>query len=549
MLRRLSTLLAVIACVGYFAAPGLALGPRGTGTLCAAAPGGPYPFTLGSTHFLVHYRSDVSSLTCDVNMAVTERQAGDVLGYAEIAYAAEIGTYGYPAPPSDGALGGDNRIDIYILNEDAASTGVLGETTFDGGPPSTTASFQLDAQKGLTPETVARELFHVIQLGIWLPASAGEYWLLQETAEWMAAKVNNYEASYVGDLGPADISLDCKDPRGTSKCDLKDGYENDGFSRWPFWQSVTQKYGTSFVKEVFQHGAANPGETGVAALQGALAVHSTNLTDAFNDWTVQQMAGTYGLSVLDQIKPKVWGQPVLTGTTTKALATINVPVNHLANRFLEFDRGDGAGTTSCFAATLALTVTIPAGVASKPYFYWNGLNSAPVALAVNGSTASATVPWDTCTWVGNQAYLSLPNPSTDPTANGAVFSVVATLTVDLNTPGQASLPPAAAPVSGTIVPVGSTEGVPSISVFGPELMTGYLNSGAANPLSRLTIGAMEDLGYTVNYSVAQTYLRTFTAAPMTAGATQKVIDLRGDVPRQPIYIVDRNNRITGVARP
>lgn len=87
------------------------------------------------------------------------------------------------------------------------------------------------------------------------------------------------------------------------------------------------------------------------------------------------------------------------------------------------------------------------------------------------------------------------------------------------------------------------------SVFGPELMTGYLNSGAANPLSRLTIGAMEDLGYTVNYSVAQTYVRTFTAAPMTAGATQKVIDLRGDVPRQPIYIVDRNNRITGVARP
>ena len=87
------------------------------------------------------------------------------------------------------------------------------------------------------------------------------------------------------------------------------------------------------------------------------------------------------------------------------------------------------------------------------------------------------------------------------------------------------------------------------SVFGSELMTGYLNSGAANPLSRLTIGAMEDLGYTVNYSVAQTYVRTFTAAPTTAGATQKVIDLRGDVPRQPIYIVDRNNRITGVARP
>ena len=41
-------------------------------------------------------------------------------------------------------------------------------------------------------------------------------------------------------------------------------------------------------------------------------------------------------------------------------------------------------------------------------------------------------------------------------------------------------------------------------VFGHELMTGFVNSGP-NPISRLTIGALEDLGYEVNYDAADDY--------------------------------------------
>lgn len=40
--------------------------------------------------------------------------------------------------------------------------------------------------------------------------------------------------------------------------------------------------------------------------------------------------------------------------------------------------------------------------------------------------------------------------------------------------------------------------------FGNELMTGYLNSGS-NPLSRLSIAALEDLGYSVSYASADPY--------------------------------------------
>ncbi|MBD1875077.1 proprotein convertase P-domain-containing protein [Nodosilinea sp. FACHB-131] len=42
------------------------------------------------------------------------------------------------------------------------------------------------------------------------------------------------------------------------------------------------------------------------------------------------------------------------------------------------------------------------------------------------------------------------------------------------------------------------------TVFGNELMTGFLNVGP-NPLSRLTVGSLEDLGYAVNYTAADAY--------------------------------------------
>jgi len=42
------------------------------------------------------------------------------------------------------------------------------------------------------------------------------------------------------------------------------------------------------------------------------------------------------------------------------------------------------------------------------------------------------------------------------------------------------------------------------AVFAHELMTGFLDAGA-NPISRLTIGAFEDLGYSVDYARADAY--------------------------------------------
>jgi len=45
------------------------------------------------------------------------------------------------------------------------------------------------------------------------------------------------------------------------------------------------------------------------------------------------------------------------------------------------------------------------------------------------------------------------------------------------------------------------------SVFSNELMTGYYNTGSPNPLSRVTVGSLADLGYQVNMNAADNYSR------------------------------------------
>lgn len=52
---------------------------------------------------------------------------------------------------------------------------------------------------------------------------------------------------------------------------------------------------------------------------------------------------------------------------------------------------------------------------------------------------------------------------------------------------------------------GTCDGHWKESIFGAELMTGVLNNGVPNPLSRITLGSMQDLGYSVDLSKANGY--------------------------------------------
>jgi hypothetical protein len=56
------------------------------------------------------------------------------------------------------------------------------------------------------------------------------------------------------------------------------------------------------------------------------------------------------------------------------------------------------------------------------------------------------------------------------------------------------------------------------STFDNELMTGYLNGGT-NPLSKITVGAMADLGYAVSYSAADPYTRPASSSLLSSNTS------------------------------
>ncbi|MEZ4412099.1 MAG: leishmanolysin-related zinc metalloendopeptidase [Gemmatimonadales bacterium] len=97
------------------------------------------------------------------------------------------------------------------------------------------------------------------------------------------------------------------------------------------------------------------------------------------------------------------------------------------------------------------------------------------------------------------------------------------------------------PVENTGGP-GTQDGHWRETVMTTELMTGYLALGS-NPLSAITIGSLEDLGYTVNFTTAD----PFVIAPSPFGAAANVdqaLRLRELGRRGPIHAIDRQGRIT-----
>jgi hypothetical protein len=421
-----------------------------------------FPNTIASTHFVVHFQSDLLN---NSSYAITQTQAGDIAANAERAYAAELAD-GYPAPPSDVLVDGDPRIDIYVDN--LSGTGALAYSQPDTGSSPDTGYIVLD---GTTPEaafaehTIAHELFHLVQFGIWLSSQTSDYWLYEGTAEWMGYRVDGYAGSF--DLGPSDMSLDCRDPLGANECDTSDDYLNNGYSRWPFFEYLAEQYGSSFVKDVFAQGQAGAA-TATAALANALAAKGTTLADVFNNWATVQMTGGYTATALQATRPHPYAV-VQTGAKSATLPVERAAVNHLAARYIEFDRGNGDPSAACYAATLSLTVTIPAGTSSKPTFFWDVVGSTPVPLSINGSTATAAIPWDTCTWETAAGYLSLPNAS--QTVDSSDFVVNSTLTVDTTKPASPSTAPDPVSVWGPVVQVPAVQLPPSIYVYGPELLT------------------------------------------------------------------------------
>ena len=102
--------------------------------------------------------------------------------------------------------------------------------------------------------------------------------------------------------------------------------------------------------------------------------------------------------------------------------------------------------------------------------------------------------------------------------------------------------------AGAKVPVensggeGTADGHWRESVFGNELMTGFVDAGV-NPLSRVTLASLADQGYALNLGGADPYS---LALALRASRTRPSLVLGNDLLRVPVWKVDETGRVVGL---
>ena len=465
----------------------LALCAALAGVLGGAAHAAP-PYRPGlsqlftSAHFAVHYDGDPTAADY-----VTQVQAGALASDLEQAYTTLTGL-GFGAPVDD-SITTPGLIDYYVvdlsqdkvpfaLGPDAVGVPVSGWVDFGKSEIDT-------AQEGWE---AAASLFGIAEFRYWNSIPANDYWAFWGPAQWFGFKAVGYPGTSVNDLGPVGGSLDCDDPYNPlaqqQRCSSIP-FEEQGQSHWTFWELLAQRFGPTFISGFFTQ--QNTGaSTALAALQAALAAKGTSLDDAFHDWSVRTMTGGWNIPALDASTPPL-AATISTGATTSSLGSQTFSVDHLATRYIAFTRGDNAGDHPCFQATLTITVGYPSTISARPVFYWSAPGSTAVELSPTSSTsATATVPWDTCLWANNKGLLSLTNSST--TTNAALFTVTSNLTVDTTKPASATSSPTELPIYGGQTQVPTADVAPTIDVFGPLV----LRISASSPVVRLIVESSGD---------------------------------------------------------
>jgi hypothetical protein len=424
------------------------------------------PSTLSSAHFQIHLSGDISPCP---TATITQEHAGDLLGMAERAYAL-YSSWGYTSPVPDS---GDGLIDISVddFGPGCLTYGTIGigvpvpwnrwDALITPVAPAGAGQVHLNAGTGLNYHILSHEVFHLFEDAV-LPPDTNQ-WLHEGLAEWAAVRAN----SAVGGLEQnSDRTMDCV---GSTCGDSE--FDRNGYPGWMLFEYLAERFGDPKVKSVLDTAAASPGLTGTQVLSAVVQPLGPTLGKFFEDYTTARLTGNFTSPVLAGVLPQTQGTIVI-GSSSGAISPVTLAVNHLAVRFIDLAHGLDTDTGPCYSASLLLNVALPAGVASTPYYYANTKGAAAQAFSVSGSTASLTVPWNTC-GASPHGYVSLPNETNDavpPALDGREFTVSGTVTVDKSKPASANEPPAGVKVIGPVLQVPTTDPAPDLTVHAPELI-------------------------------------------------------------------------------
>lgn len=248
-------------------------------------------------HFRIHYTTEgVDRVTPDYLNQVVEA--------VEDVYNREINELGWPAPPSDGVMGGNSSFDLYLGDLIGSGEGALGYTSPEsivGDNPNTpeveeaatTSYMQVDndfhdVSEGqpisLMRTTFAHEFHHAIQFGF--DGNDSHNWLYEATASWMETVAMPEDEDATGY-----VSYAYEYPELCFGTTNDPGQGQLQYGEWTFLQHVTDEFGDDAAITLWRN---------VALFDGFQSVQATindynggTLEDFFAAYRVKDLARDY----------------------------------------------------------------------------------------------------------------------------------------------------------------------------------------------------------------------------------------------------------------
>jgi len=251
--------------------------------------------------FRVHYTLTGQDRT-------TEAFVDELVAAFEQVYDAQVTALGWPAPPPDGGLGGDNRFDIYVANLKRNEDVTFGYARFEDpatGSPNRdgyTSYFVIendfkeagsDNPLSLLRATLAHEFHHAIQFSF--DFADAHDWVYEATSAYMeiltagededAVRYVAYNFDY-----PELCFGTVDDPAGEMM-----------YGEWLFLQALADDYGPQVVRELWDNLAL---VEGFEALENTVAIYGVTVPQALARYRAKNLVRAYALA--PQFDATVW---------------------------------------------------------------------------------------------------------------------------------------------------------------------------------------------------------------------------------------------------
>lgn len=235
--------------------------------------------TLDSAHFRVHYVTSTED-------AATPAYAAEVAGVFEEMWTREVDQLGWTPPAPDGALGGDAKTDVYLV--ELGDSGAFGFAATDAdntcAPPGCGefhGFMTMDNDyTGYPPDpggalraTTAHEFNHLLHFAI---AVTAESWFFEASATWMESQT--YPAIDARTFYVADFARLSQLP--VTDFDQQSGGNARAYGLyvWNLW--LSDRYGPEVVRDAWLR-AADAGNYSLAGYDAALAERGSSFAAEF----------------------------------------------------------------------------------------------------------------------------------------------------------------------------------------------------------------------------------------------------------------------------